>query len=352
MADVLPSKALCYPHLEFASAAWVKGALLYWDGVCRLVGEDRPHDEGEIRELAEAGLLDLIQVSPYRSEVKRLFGERFAELLRQRGAFPEAIPRVEALWGRRVARLTSDLEELAQALEDQGHYRPAEVVRTMPEQAIPFVVTFASYVIAAERGLAPVTDDPLFAAIHMYFGETGVTSDPREAPDGMADAALLVPRPSLSALASLPVARLLEIRRKLGSQRRAFREKVEAHKNALARLTDFDEARDQTRAFAREIRDDLEAERAAMREAKLKEDWTFFGVTAPTSLSVGVTLAQSSMILGPVAGIGAVALGATNWYLHRRTKKGPNGNYVLSLQTELGRNGHGVGSGLDQLLSR
>jgi hypothetical protein len=149
------------------------------------------------------------------------------------------------------------------------------------------------------------------------------------------------------------VQRLLAVRDKLAKGRRSFRHKVENHKAAIAELPDVDAVRDHMKSFAAEIREDLEAQRDALKEAQVKNDWSFLSVTAPASLAVGMTIAGATApILGPVAGVGAVALGVTNWYVQRRKGHKARSNYVLALQTEMGRKGRGIVSGLDQLLSR
>jgi hypothetical protein len=352
MADVLPHKALYYPHLEFGSAAWVKGALLYWDGLARILGQVHPVDDPEIHEMVEAGLIEPISIDPFTDEVHRMFGDRFADLLHQRGGFPESVPSARGLRGRSDELIAQHLEKLAGTMEAQGHREVADAVRRMPDRALPVVSTFAAYVIAGKRGLAPVTDDPLFSAMETYFAEEKVTNDPTTAPAALAAADLLVPSPSVEALASLSVAQLLEVRDKLAGQRRSFRNKVEAHRAAIAKLPDLDAVQEHVRAFASEIRDDLDAQRDALKQAKVKDDWSYLSVTAPASLAVGMTLGSTAPILGPVAGVGAVALGVSNWYVQRRKGSKGSGNYMLSLQAEMGRKGRGLESGLDKLLSR
>jgi hypothetical protein len=353
MADIQPNKALYYPHLTFQSAGWVKGALLYWDGLVRMLGQVQPDDDAEIRELVEAGLIETIPLSPFSVEMRQQFGKRFGDLLRQRQGFPDAIPRVHDLRGRRPELVAMLVQNLAQALESQDRRRAAEVVRAMPDQAIALASGLMGHLVASERGLAPITDDPVFSAIATYFTADDVTSDPKAAPNGLAEADLRVPAPSPEALASLPVPRLLEIRDKLGNQRREFRRKVEAHRAAIAELPNVEAVRDQVKSFAADIHDDLEAQREAMEKANFRHNWSFLSVTAPASLAVGMTIAGSaSPILGPVAGAGAVALGVSNWYVQRRKGERSSSNYVLSLQTELGHKGRHLKSGLDQLLSR
>jgi hypothetical protein len=351
--EPLPEKALYFPHLEFASSAWVKGALLYWDGLARLFGRVSPSDEPEIQELVEAGLIEPISVDPFREQIKCLFGARFADLLRQRGRLPEAIPEVRGFRGRENEFLGQEVEELAEELERQGRREAADVVRGAPFQTMPLLLTFAAHVIAGARELAPVTDDSLFSGIETYFAEESITDDPKTAPAELAGAELLIPTPSPEALAALSIAQLLEVREKLGNERREFRQRVEAHKAAIAKLPSVEAVRDHVTAFAAEIKVNLEAQRDALKAANFEEAWSIVRVTAPASISLAtVAAAAESPILGPIAGIGTVALGVTHWLMHHREGHEGSGNYMLSLRTEMGRKGRGLESGLDQLLSR
>jgi hypothetical protein len=356
MVDVQPHRALYYPHLEFGSSAWVKGTLLYWEGIDRLVYVAQPNDDREIREMVEAGLIGNAAAteSPTRTVAEAL-GGRLEDLLDQCGQLPDDIPPSRGLRGRRPELVARRLEEIASELDDLGHRRAATAMREHPEQALTFAVTVRAHLTASERNLAVVTDDPIYSAVDVYLGEAKVSSDPAKVPAGLAAADLLIPTPSIKALDSLTVPRLLDVRAKLAKQRRAFREKVEAHKTAIAQLEDVDAVREHMKAFASEIREDLEAEREAMREAKVKDDWSLLSVTAPASLAVGITIAGSAgTILAPLGGVGAMALGVSNWFVQRRKGKGGAGagHYMLALEGALGRSGRGLEAGLNQLLQK
>jgi hypothetical protein len=353
MVDVLPSKALYYPHLDFGTAAWVKSALLYWDGLVRIVSVVKPHDDPEIRELVEAGLIENVRSDPFFPRVAQVLGERLEDLMRQRGGLPDSIPISRGLRGRRPDLVASAMKQLACELEHQGRGQAAQAMHAMPEQALTLGVTVAAQTIAGERRLAPATDDPIFAAINTYFGEAKVMRDPKSVPDGFAAADLLVPTPSLEAMAGLPVGRLLEVRSKLANQRRSFRQKIEAEKTAISALPNIEAVTDHLKALASAIRDDLEAQRDLLRQAEVRDAWSFLSVSAPASLAVGMTVAElSGPILGPIGGIGAVALGATNWFVQRRKGRDESSNYMLSLEGVLGRKGRGLEAGLNELLSR
>ena len=187
MADV-ERRALYYPHLDFGSTAWVKGALLYWEGVDRMVAETRPHDDPEILELVDAGLVGTVSGDPLRHRVVDMFGERMQDLLEQRGRFPDAIPRAQAFRGRCDVLIARALDAGVRDLEARGYRQAAEVVRARPEQTMALIATAYAQVAAAQHGAAAVTDDPMFSALGMYFEETKVMFDPQTVPAGVAAA--------------------------------------------------------------------------------------------------------------------------------------------------------------------
>jgi hypothetical protein len=345
-------KALYYPHVEFGSLAWVKSALLYWDGIARIIVQAGPHDDPEIQELVDAKLVETIEAVPFRPEVDRLFGERLEDLLRQRGGLPSAIPHTRELRGLSPDQLAAGVEEVAQHVEAQGFGLAARAMRVAPGQVMTLYVAVAAEVIARERGLAPFSDDPMFAAIDTYFRATKVVLDPKGVPAGLVAANLLVPTPSVEAVASLPVGRLLELRAKLAKERRAFRRKVESHAESIARLPSLEAVRDHLSAFAAEIRGDLEGQREVIRAANVKDTWSLLSVTAPASVAVGTAVAQSFIpVLGPISGAAVLALRVTSWFFHPRKPHDGREHYMLALQNGLRDRSLGLEAGLNKLLA-
>src|SRR5687768_14972847 len=66
-----PTRALYYPHIEFRSLDWLKSALLYWEGVKRIVPDEEytPNDCDELRPLLEAGLVENVSAVPFAQRI-------------------------------------------------------------------------------------------------------------------------------------------------------------------------------------------------------------------------------------------------------------------------------------------
>jgi hypothetical protein len=359
MSSAQPSKALYYPHLEFGSVEWVKGALLYWDALVRPINVAQPHDEGEIQEMVEAGLIESVHQKGYadhpdREHLVQDFGERLEDLLHEHGGIPESVPRAPPLRGRLPELIARDVDVVIDDLRARGRTLAADAVRAQRAQAITLMVTVWISEMAHRLGLAMVTDDPIFDGIETYFRTARVMVDPAGLSSALAAAQLVVPTPCAESLKSLPVDRLVELRRKLAPARRSYRRKIEERTEAIAGLDDVEAVREHMKNLAEELRDDLEAQRDIIRGAKLKDAWSFLGVRAPASVAVGVTLAESAApVLAPVAGIGAVALSVSSWFLQRRKDQQPTGgHYMYSLQRALGSDGKPLEDGLNQLLRK
>ncbi len=357
MSDVQPSKALYYPHAEFGSAAWVKSALLYWEGVVRFVPAvgAPPRDDPELRELADAGLIENLAPGPrgpFWSRATRAFAEQLEELLRSHGEdLLRSMPALRGVRGVAPDLMDEGVESLVHELEALGCPIAARAARA--PAAMGLYATAIASVVARERRVAPMTDDPIFDAITTHIDEATITKDARDMvpAEALAAAQLFIPVPSLEAVAPLPVWRLLEIRRKYATQRRAFREKVQAHASAIAQLPSAEAVRDHMRSFANEIEEDVDAAREAMKEAKVKDRWALLGVSASASLNAGISIAGASApVLGPLGGTGSLALAVTGWLLQKRNAgQDPGRHYLLSLQTSVGAEGHSLSNALRKL---
>jgi hypothetical protein len=333
---VQPSKALYYPHVEFRSTAWVKSALLYWEGLIRYRPPgSSPKDDPQIQKLIAAGLIEEMEFVRLRRQLTPEIGPPLEKLMRAHGnRLPPCIPRMDPVRG-----LTLEYEETVrqQLIEDLHGYPLAQKAFAVGlDQVRPIFFTFLIDKVASARGLASVTDEPIFDAIATYFGEQGITDDAKNLTEneGSTIAELSLPTPSLEALSELPVERLLEIRQKYAAQRHHFRDSVQAQVAQIAKLPTREAIEERLKAFRKEIEDDLQAAREAVKHSKAKERWTLLGISAPASLAAGVSIATvASPVVGPVGGVGTLALGMTSWFMRKHSGEPPGSHYLLSLDS-------------------
>jgi hypothetical protein len=353
LQTVQPAKAAYYPHVEFGSTAWVKSALLYWDGIVRAAApQSSPRDDLEIQQLLDARLIEEVPPDPSRRQAMPEIGQRLEELIRAHGGrLPRGIPGIRVPRGMSPDREARVRDEILGASQDYPLARKA-LLETPDQARAVFFVAWVD-IVARQKQFAPVTDDPIFDAIKTYLEHDWITDDPRTVPetDGHAIAQLSLPTPSLDAIAQLPVERLLEIRHKYAAQRRHFREKVQAQLSAIAQLPTRAAIEEQLRGFQETIHDDLEAAREAVKDANVKERWTLLGISAPASLAAGMSIAAAaSPVLGPIGGAGTLALGVTSWFMRRRKGAAPQTHYLLSLDTAVKRPWQGLTRALHDLV--
>jgi hypothetical protein len=345
--DDPPSKALYYPHVEFPSTAWVKSALLYWDGVVRFhPPQSSPRDDAEIQELLEAKVVENVAPEPLRRRlVTETVGPQIEELVRAHGG--RVPPRIPGLPPVRGAPAELEDRMLKETLEDLHGYPLAQKALSGERpQARTLYLIFLVDRVADALGLAPATDDPLFDAIATYFATEKVTEDPTKLTQGSGQgiAELCLPTPSLEAIAALPVKRLLDIREKYAVQRRDFRKKVQAQIATIAELPTREAIEDHLETLRHKIHDDLETSREAVEDAKAKERWSLVGISAPVSVATGISIgAATSAALGPVGGAATLALGVTSWFMRGRKATGAGqGHYLQQLDTAVSTPGEGM----------
>jgi hypothetical protein len=67
-------KALYYPHIQIQDENWLKLALLYWDGLRRIVPDSVvPNDSNAVRALVDEGILENTSPERYLEEAEKQF---------------------------------------------------------------------------------------------------------------------------------------------------------------------------------------------------------------------------------------------------------------------------------------
>jgi len=79
--------ALYYPSMEFDNTEWIKGMLLFWDGIRRIVPDSyTPSDDEEIKQFVEAGLIKSIDPKKDAAKIADDFAEKLSTLYKSAAA--------------------------------------------------------------------------------------------------------------------------------------------------------------------------------------------------------------------------------------------------------------------------
>jgi hypothetical protein len=341
--EVLPIEALYYPGLEFPSVTWVKAALLYWEGLLRIVPDGvSPNDPAEVKELVEAGVIQNVSPAPFRRATTDAFGPRLEELLRSRAGKP-----IEDEWaacpnardGETLVHLTQIEHVLARKLEARHLMSAAgEWARMSPAVARLYQITMANEA-ARQLFAAPVTDNVGNDVACSYFAFEKMQIDPHLVPpDGLQFAQLYLPFPSQKVVDTISLNRLLEIRSKYQLMRRRFRDTIQHRTAAIATLPSVQAIHAHLDTLAKELVEQLELEREALRASRVRDAWTLLGITAPLTLGSVWAIAGAETILAAAGGFGTVGLGSLGWYLERRLHRRTQGSYLLALGSQVDGN--------------
>jgi hypothetical protein len=328
MRDVQAVNAIHYPDSRLASVGWMRAALLYWEGLLRIVPDGcEPLDSPEVDRLVRAGLIENVSPTRYFRSATEVFERRLEELLRT--------PRERRFGSNRpmgtLIRVAELEPGLLQALQTRGLARTAgEWASMSPELATLYRVTLANEIGQALH-TAIATDEPGFDVAGTFLSGLGLTRDRQsEAPvDGFACVRTLNPFPNIER-GGLTDATLLELRRNHASQRRAFRERVQARAVAITTLPSA-AIESQLKDFQTELQSEVDARRNALRSSNLYNVWRTARVGSPAALGAAVTLAGAPSLVAVAGIIGSAGIAVTDWLLQQRRLRRTNDHYLLSL---------------------
>jgi hypothetical protein len=335
--DVQPVRALYYPRIQFGSMGWVKAALLYWEGLVRIVPEGfGTEDPPDIYELGAAGLIENVSPAPYQGAATTAFLKRLEDVLRLWNVLSPCLEGERSLRKLRKYHLirAGELDAgLLKELQAYGLAAAADGWVTMSSEIAELYKITLALEIANQRHAAITTDDPRCDAAAAYFARQKLTGEPTPATlvDGYHYARTIEPFPSLEH-ADVPVHQALRFRHRYSEERRAFRELVQAKTSYLATLPTVDAIDSHLRDFTAELKNEADAQRSTLRAARARDTWKLLGIGTPASLGAIVTFAGAPPVIAALGGIGSVGAGVTDWILERRPGRQPATRYLVSLE--------------------
>jgi hypothetical protein len=337
---IQPVKALYYPRVHFDSMGWLKSALLYWEGLVRIVPEGLAQaDPPEVHALAAAGLIESVSPARYERAATSAFMQRLEKALALQADFSAC------LGGVRRPRDNGKYHLIGVGEIDPGLLRDLEAyglaaaegdwVTMSAEMAKLYMLTLADE-IAIQLNAAPATDEPLCDVATSYFARRALSDKPNPMMliDGYAYARSIAPFPSLES-ASLPIDRLLKVRQKYAEERRAFRALVQERAGETAALESVEAIDSHLRDLTSELENEAAIHRRARRASRARETWKFVGIGTPASLGAIVTFAGAPPLVAALGGIGSIGAAMTEWLLGRRQARRPAMRYLVSLDALL-----------------
>lgn len=309
--------ALYSPYIHIRDANWLKAALLYWEGIRRIV-PDPPYnllDDSRIALAVQEGLVKRTSPEPYRAGAADRFRRQMLPMAQNKSKGAEQLWRLV----REVPR--TDLFEVHPEKIDPG-LRDWMSFEKLAEQAdvefimAPEVATTYMTCLTAEMsqkiGAPPVTDQKASEQIGQFvlFGQTAAEAAvPKESLQVLQ---LQLPFPTPQSLNHVTMEYILKFREDFSSERRALRNTLEkALKNAPT-IEDTNQLNDLLRDLERQIAESLTEQRKKLKETAVING--ALSLTVPTGIA-GALKALAALPLEPFSlGIGCGALLTAAWW--------------------------------------
>lgn len=163
------SEVLYYPSIEFYDESWLKGALCHWDKIYRIVPPSYcPHDSDEVKEAADAGLLESITLTEGDlSETEDSFMRFWEETPFVPAGFEGYEEEPIRLHPEKVdERIRGQLAALAERIDQDGFL-------SLSKEVANSYMLFLSESVSRRRGIPKLTDDADMFTVMTYFVHDG-----------------------------------------------------------------------------------------------------------------------------------------------------------------------------------
>ena len=333
MSSLLRSEVLCFPHIEFPDATWLKGALCVWERVHRIVPDGyQPRDSDEVKEAIDAGLVVNLRLTALDLAHAR---SAFTNFLARKPALPHALDPKGRITNVHSGKIDAQLrEEFGQLV---GHVHQRGEWLEIPRGIANGYLLYLAQSVAKRRGMPKITDsDAMFVAMQYFATRRDFKEFVHdvEGSDASAVVALRTVLPGGLEWASME--RVLKFHEASGDGRAALRG---AFENLVEELAMVEES-----THVEEIARRFEARLARAEGVTLPRIKEFFTDSGALALQVGLPVTATgvaSMLQGEdcavaigkvlVQLVGALAGGIVG---RRKEWRSPEATYMAKLNLE------------------
>jgi hypothetical protein len=331
---------LYFPSIEFASPDWVKGSLLLWDKIYRIVPKEyTPDDSAEIRMAIDSGLIRNITLE--KEDLAQTHDDflQFVDNLPFMPAGLQEYPNTEPVHKDKIdTRLYPILKKIVNRFEgDDWFYMPTELSKGY--------MFFLADIVAGRRNMYKGTDNPDAWVTSYYFSEGGNFSE--YVYDGEAEGQLAylnfkdlipitVPRVPMKS-----IIRFVEERR---DEKKAFREHANAFIEKLAQCESKSHVENLLADYKQDLIKAKDNLRRSMSFCSVDDLSAILTVALPVAmsvlgcLSIYVDRPEFTPIFASL-GIGSVAALLELRKAQREQRSAHHASYLLNLEERLAREG-------------
>lgn len=350
-------KAFYYPYIEIRDINWLKQALLYWDGLRRMVPPGfLPNDSPDICQVIDAGFLENTSPENYRQAASERFLQQFKPLTNK-----IIWPQIEKLLGydsiSHQEFLVSDTDffspdaqeflgnnfwniENFQNLAPVGHLYDGqatnEVFKTLESLQLAnksdaggyevhaLLGGFYRMCLATEMsemiGIPLVTDAYHYKTCGEYFSfGSPIKKNPSEDTVGVL-VELDIEFPTSQFLEQIPLSKIIQFHNRRKDERKRFREAIESTISGAESISDPYALQDFFALKKNEVQSAFQEHRRSLLDLNISSFNNLLKVNVPTAITATVAAGWIAPTVAPViAGVG-ITVGLVTWWTEVRQK--------------------------------
>jgi hypothetical protein len=335
--------ALYYPSMEFRNVAWLKGMLLFWDGIRRIVPESyTPNDVDEVKPFLEAEIIKSIDPRQDAAKIadefrNKLEGKRYTAAAL---SYMERSEDHELYYRIHPDKVDSRLRDLLSAKEISKATKDWLYVS---EEFGRYYMLYLANSIAESRGLAKIIDSTEAWAASTYFdyeGEIDVDTPFEESDQAIITLMLrdFVP----ANIQAIPAKSVLLFREKYRDERRRFLESIKTYITKISNINDPQTIQDVVNEYKKDVEASIKDFKESLRSLKFTSLTGIKAIAFPLSTNVvhwlGICTYEDQVITTAVAGLALGLLTSYREYKEKRKTliKECDYSYIYFLENILG----------------
>lgn len=329
--------ALYYPSMEFRSISWLKGMLLFWDGIRRIVPESyTPNDDEEIKPFIDAGIIKSIDPGKDAAAIADEFTKKLDSLYKGAAALswieePQGYEKHYRIHPDKVdARLRDVLssKEITIATKDWLN---------VSEEFGRFYMFYLANSVAKKRGLAKITDSEEAWTASSYFDYEGELYSDMPFEETKQVVALMLRNFIPRNIGDIPADSIISFREKHIDERKKFIDSIKRYSKAISSIDDPQIIEDAVNEYKKDVEKSITDFKDSLRTLKVK---SFIGIKMfafPLAANVMNWLGAWNFeyqIISTVAGLAIGLLTSFVDYKEKRKKlvKESDFSYIYSMK--------------------
>ena len=323
MADL--NLALYYPSMEFRDVAWLKGMLLFWDGIRRIVPESyTPDDDDEVKPFLEAGIIKSIDPRQDAARIADEFSSKLEEKEYTAAALSDIQgsedPERELYYRMHPDKVDSRLRDLLSAQEVSIATRDWLYVS---EEFGRYYMFYLANSIAESRGLAKITDSTEAWTASTYFDYEGrIDVDTPFEQSKQLIAALMLRDFVPANIEAIPAVSLLSFREKHRDERRRFLESIKTYVTKISNISDPQTIQDAVNEYKKDVEDSIKDFKESLGSLRFTSLTGIKAIAFPLSATavhwLGPQNSEYEVIATAVAGLALGLLASYREYKEKR----------------------------------